>query len=194
MPGQVATAGGSAADSRRPKRKRRSQSPSNPEVIARRERDAECVRLRRNGLTFDAIARTLGYSDSGHAYNAFTAFMRAYPKEDVDTARQLECDRLDAMQAAIWARVLDDQDSNQHWAMDRALKISDQRARLLGLNKPVRQEVTVLTESTVDTAIAALKEQLAAQALAAGVELPALPAVAEVLSVEAQTVNQSTQF
>lgn len=193
MPGQGAQSGSSSANPRAGKR-RGQRSVSHPEVIARAARDAECVRLRRSGMTFDAIARTLGYADSGRAHHAFTGFMKNYPREDVEDLRQLELDRLDAMQHAIWPRVLDSEDSNQHWAMDRALKIQDQRSRLMGLNKPVRQEVTVLTESTVDTAIAALKEQLAAQALAAGVELPALPAIAEVLSVRATSEQQSTHF
>lgn len=184
MAGQGRSAAAVPSDSVRGKRRGR-RSVSHPEVIARAERDAKAVELRRAGMSWDAIARTLGFSDSGHAHRAFRQFMVNYPKEDVEELRQLELDRLDAMQHAIWPRVLDSEDSNQHWAMDRALKIQDQRSRLMGLNKPVRQEVTVLTESTVDTAIAALKEQLAAQALAAGVELPALPAIAEVLSVHA---------
>jgi hypothetical protein len=53
----------------------------------------------------------------------------------------------------------------------------------MGLNKPVRQEISVLSENTVDDAIVALQEQLAAQALAAGVELPALRAATEVIRV-----------
>lgn len=186
MAGQARPASAASPDSPRSKRRGR-RSVSHPEVIARAERDAKAVELRRAGMTWDAIARTLGYSDSGHAHGAFRRYMANYPREAVEDLRQLELDRLDAMQHAIWPRVLDATDSNQHWAMDRALKIQDQRSRLMGLNKPVRQEVTVLTESTVDTAIAALKEQLAAQALAAGVELPALPAIAEVLSVEASS-------
>lgn len=163
--------------------KRRKARTDKPETIARRERDAECVRLRRGGMSWDAIARTLDYGGAGSAYRAFMEFMRAYPKEDANESRQLELDRLDAVQQAIWVRCLDSDDKDQHWAIDRFLKISDQRARLMGLNKPVRQEISVLSEHTVDDAIVALQEQLASQALAAGVELPALRAATEVIRV-----------
>lgn len=185
MPGQDATARGAASNSRasKPRRRPRGESPTKPAVIARRERDAEAVALRRNGMSWDAIARTLGYADSGHAHRAFTNFMANYPKEAVDESRQLELDRLDAVQQSIWTRCLDSDDKDQHWAIDRFLKISDQRARLMGLNKPVRQEISVLSEHTVDDAIIALQEQLASQALAAGVELPALRAATEVIRV-----------
>ena len=166
----------------RPKRRRRSL-PGNPDVIARRERDARLVELRRQGMTWDLIARTLGFSSAAVACKTFSNYMVNYPKESVEQARQLECDRLDALQAAIWARCMDSEDKLQTWAMDRALKISDQRARLLGLNRPVRQEISVLTENTVDDAIKALQQSMEQQALTHQVELPALPAYAEVIEV-----------
>jgi hypothetical protein len=184
MPGQGAIAGASVPNSRASKRRARQNRPGNPEVIARRERDAEAVALRRNGMSWDAIARTLGYSDAGHAHKAFINFMANYPKEAVEESRQLELDRLDAVNQAIWSRCLDSSDDNQNWAIDRFLKISDQRARLLGLNKPVRQEITVLTEPVVDDAIQALQARLQQTALAAGIELPSMPGVAEVLHVD----------
>lgn len=185
MPDQEPTFGAASSNSRASKKRRpRGESPTKPAVLARRERDAEAVRLRRNGMTFDAIARALGYADSSHAHTALLNHMQRYPKESTEDARQLECDRLDAAQAAIWARCLDSQDSNQHWALDRFLKISDQRARLMGLNKPVRQEITVLAQHTVSDAIVALQRANEEKALAAGVALPALRAAAEVINVE----------
>jgi hypothetical protein len=60
-------------------------------------------------------------------------FMKDYPREDVVTARELEADRYDQLQRAIWAKCL----KGDTWAFDRALKIMGQRARLLGLNVPV---------------------------------------------------------
>lgn len=183
MPGQDADLGVPYQEPRPKRVRNRRKSPNDPTVVARRTRDAEAVKLRRQGMTFDVIARTLGYASSGHAHAAFTAHMATYPKEDVEMARQLECDRLDALQAAIWQRCMDSEDKLQTWAMDRALKISDQRARLLGLNRPVRQEISVLTENTVDDAIKALQQSMEQQALTHQVELPALPAYAEVIEV-----------
>jgi hypothetical protein len=91
------------------------------------------VKLRRAGLGWDAIAQQLDYSDAGHAHRRFMVFMKDYPREDVVTARELEADRYDQLQRAIWAKCL----KGDTWAFDRALKIMGQRARLLGLNVPV---------------------------------------------------------
>lgn len=184
MPDQSSGAKKSISNS--PARKRRG-SPSSPAVLARRERDAKAIELRRGGMLWDAIARTLGYSDAGHARTAAMAYMTNYPREDVDELRYLELDRLDAAQAAIWARCMDSTDRDQTWALDRFLKISDQRARLMGLNKPVRQEVSVLTDATVESAIQTLQAQNEALALAHGLELPAVTAAAEVVSVHRDT-------
>lgn len=175
MPGQTAEPRNSVPT---PSSGKRSATPgrqkSSPEVIARRERDQRAVDMRRAGVSWDAIARALGYSDSSHAHKSFMVYMREYPRESIEDARQVELDRLDQLQAAIWQQCLASGSTNQHWAIDRMLKISDQRARLLGLNAPVRQEVSVITESTVDQAIRDLQTQLEAQAAASGVKLPAL--------------------
>ncbi len=58
--------------------------------------------------------------------------MKEYPREDAVAARDLEADRYDQLQRAIWAKCL----KGDTWAIDRALKLMDQRARLLGLNLP----------------------------------------------------------
>lgn len=137
------------------------QSRSTHTAIERRERDAQCVNLRRAGLGWDAIAKQLGYTSAARAYEQFMSFMKEYPREDAVAARELEADRYDQLQRAIWAKCL----KGDTWAIDRALKLMDQRARLLGLNMPVRAQIEVITESTVDTAIAALTAQLEAQAV-----------------------------
>lgn len=175
MPGKAAQAGDSVVTPARGKRAPRKPPMSSPAVIARAERDQRAVDMRRAGVSWDAIARALGYASSGHAHQSFMRYMAAYPRESIADARQVELDRLDQLQAAIWQQCLATGSTNQHWAIDRMLKISDQRARLLGLNAPVRQEVSVITESAVDTAIRDLQTQLEAQAASAGVALPALP-------------------
>lgn len=138
----------------------RRNSPTSPTAIARRERDLRCVNLRRAGMAWQDIATQLGYSDPGHAYQRFMVIMKDYPREDVETARDVEADRYDQLQRAIWAKCL----QGDTWAIDRALKLMDQRARLLGLNVPVRQTIEVLTESTVDAAIRELEAQIAVKA------------------------------
>jgi len=153
----------------RPRKKR--HSPTTPEAIARLERDMECVRLRRANVGWDAIAKQLGYCDPGHAYKQFMSFMKSYPREDVDDAREVEAQRYDQLLEVLWPQCLE-VGSKQHWAIDRVAKLLDQRARLMGWNRPVRQEISVLSESTVDAAIRELQATMEAQARAAGVKIP----------------------
>lgn len=119
---------------RAPKKRqpRGSAARTTAEAIARRERDTQCVQLRRAGLGWDAIAKQLGYSSAARAYEQFMSFMKEYPREDAVAARDLEADRYDQLQRAIWAKCL----KGDTWSIDRALKLMDQRARLLGLNLP----------------------------------------------------------
>jgi hypothetical protein len=173
QPEAATPAAAPTASKRRGRPNMRMNSKTSPAAIERLERDLANVNLRRSGVAWDAIATQLGYADAGHAHRRFMAVMAAYPREDVDQARQVELDRLDQIQHAIWAQCLDTESKNQHWAIDRMLKLSDQRARLLGLNAPVRQEISVLSESVVDKAIRELQAQMQAQASEAGVELPA---------------------
>jgi hypothetical protein len=53
-------------------------------------------------------------------------------------------------------------------ATDRLLKIQERRAKLLGLDMPTRSKVEVLTESTVDAAIAALEAEIDQRSRATG--------------------------
>jgi len=61
-------------------------------------------------------------------------------QEPADKVRELEIKRLDAMLAAIWARVR----SGNDYAIDRALKIMARRAEYLGLDAP--KEVRIAHE------------------------------------------------
>jgi len=121
-------------EARQPKKRalRGRAAQTTPEAVARRERDTQCVQLRRAGLGWDAIAKQLGYSSAARAYEQFMSFMKDYPREDAVAARDLEADRYDQLQRAIWAKCL----KGDTWSIDRALKLMDQRARLLGLNLP----------------------------------------------------------
>ena len=46
------------------------------------------------------------------------------------------------------------------WAVDRVLAIMDQRARYIGLYAPLQERITVITEETVDAAIAERRAKL----------------------------------
>jgi hypothetical protein len=180
MPDVGAKSENPESDSRNKKKRRHISADK------RLERDARVVELRRSGMTYDAIARECELADSGHAYDVYRKYSAKHPSETVDEARELDCARLDLMLRSIWWRI-EEPDKDQMWAVDRGIKIVELQSKIKGTIRPVRQEVSVLTESVVDQGIAALIAQNQARALEAGVELPALPATAEVMRVERNT-------
>lgn len=134
------------------------------EVVTAERRKA-AVELRMQGLRWHEIADRLGYADRAAAY---TDVRRALEKAVADLSfpleahRQLELDRLDAMQNALWPKILD----GDPRAVDSALRLMDRRAKLLGLDAP--QRVEVLTLDAIDAAIADLEQQLTARRSEAG--------------------------
>ena len=96
-------------------------------VIAR---ELQVLELRRAGMTFQQIADEVGYADRSNAHAAYKrAIARAFQQPAAEV-RELEADRLDRLQLAVWARAL----RGDLAAVDRVLKISERRARLLGLD------------------------------------------------------------
>ena len=103
------------------------------------QRQAEALRLRRGGLTFDLIAQQLNYANASSAQKAYLAAHRQIVFSDVEQVRKEEIDRLDLAQAAIWNGVL--QGNNDSIAS--LIRIMGRRARLLGLDMPVKTQVEV---------------------------------------------------
>ena len=62
--------------------------------------------------------------------------LKATLREPADEVRDLEVARLDAMLLPLWRRV----QQGDERAVDRALKIMERRARLLGLDAPSKSE------------------------------------------------------
>ncbi len=102
------------------------------------DRQVAAVRLRRNGCTYDEIAATLGYAGRGSAHKAVGAALHAVRSEEVDTYRALELARLDRLQEAVWDKAV----HGNLRAVDTVLKIMARRASLLGLDAPVKREIT----------------------------------------------------
>ena len=98
------------------------------------ERTKRVVELRLAGATFQQIADRVGYSQASAAYKCWQRAMADIPASSKELARSLELARLDAMLTAVWPACL----RGQLGAIDRALNIGRRRARLLGLDAPVR--------------------------------------------------------
>lgn len=128
-----------------------------PKQIETIQKEAEAVKLRLAGHTFDQIAQRLGYSDRSGAAKAVRRAMQATIQEPTDELRRIEVERLDALQRALWPAA----ESGKWLATDRVLTIMDRRARLLGLDAPQRRVVNVIVEDVIDAEIKRLEAKLA---------------------------------
>ncbi|WP_329126059.1 hypothetical protein [Streptomyces sp. NBC_01353] len=120
-------------------------------------RRAELVRLRRQGVPFDDDRiLSLGYASRGAATKDLIRALAAHRDEEaaeVSVYRQQENERLDALLTAAWPQatkprpVLDKEGQVvaheiDMRAVDTVLRLMDRRAKLLGLDMPVKAEVT----------------------------------------------------
>lgn len=152
------------------------------------ERDAYACTLRERGLSYRAIAEQMGYHNHSGARFAVERALKAIVQEPAEDLRTLELARLDRMWQAcvkvletthytvsegrlVWigpegeARPLED-DGPVLAAIDRMLKIQDRRAKLLGLDAPVKVNANLTAAPPVpevDAMIAQARERMAAR-------------------------------
>ncbi|MFD8667068.1 hypothetical protein ACFV1U_16945 [Streptomyces microflavus] len=143
------------------------------------QRDAEAARLRTQGWTYQRIADHLGFKQRADAYNAVKRVLDATVREAGEDIRALELERLDRLEAAA-NEVLEREhvtvsngrvvaldgaplpdDGPVLAAIDRLLKIQERRAKLLGLDAPTKQAITISPERA--TALEQLVEELGEQ-------------------------------
>lgn len=123
-----------------------------PELV---ERERQVLELRRAGATYDDCARAVGYATPQGAYLAYQrALKRTLVETGAEEARQQELDRLDRLQRAVWPNAL----QGDLAAVNSVLRIMDRRARYLGLDAPIKHDVTVETvdPTSIDAEVARL--------------------------------------
>ncbi len=102
-----------------------------------RQRAAQALELRTSGMTYAAIAAELKYSDESGPRKAVDRLLSRVECEGAEELRQLEGQRLDAMQRAIWPQAC----SGDLDAIKTVLTIMARRAKLLGLDAPANVAV-----------------------------------------------------
>jgi len=78
------------------------KSKLKPETL---EKEAKVLEMRRGGFTFDLIATRLGYASASGAYKAYQTACNRIVYAQVAETRNVEMDRLDIAQAAIWGEL-----------------------------------------------------------------------------------------
>jgi len=125
--------------------------------VLARQRESQAISLRSAGATYDQIAAALGVS----ATSAFRMVRRVldrtakHTNEEADQLRAIELRRLDAALVQVWnlmtaaapaphAGTAPGIDKDFEYlrlsAIDRLVKISERRAKLLGLDAPTRHQ------------------------------------------------------
>ena len=135
----------------------------------RRERAAQALQLREQGMTYDAIAKELGVSRTT-AFDDVKDSLHEIIREPAEELRDLELSRLDNMLLRLnteLAAVVKDRRQDKLSAdkaaqsvariVDGQLRVSDRRAQLLGLDSPQRIELggDVDLDATVEKIMAA---------------------------------------
>ena len=132
------------------------ESRTSPRRLAAVEKQRQALQLRYGGATYYAIAQALGYATAQGALLAVEAGLRRTVQEPADQLRQLDLGRIDAMLLAIWAKAR----AGDYEAIDMVLKLLTRRAKLLGLDAPVRQELTGPDGGPIELAAVTLSQRL----------------------------------
>lgn len=113
-----------------------------PEVL---EREGRVVELKNQGLSFDAIAVELGYSNRGAANKAYWRALERFPAEKVEETREIENLKLDEKEAIaddlLEAAIRADDPDMVVKGLNSWRGLAERRAKLNGLDLPVKQEL-----------------------------------------------------
>jgi hypothetical protein len=112
----------------------RKKQKLSPHVVRITEKALRAVELRKQGLSFEAIAKQCGYNSQPAAYMAVKAALQRSLREPAEELRTLEAKRLDTLLAGIWGHAI----AGELSYVDRVLTIMQRRATLLGLDKPFK--------------------------------------------------------
>lgn len=123
-------------------------SPTAPRKTTATERRQQALDYRIAGLTFQQIGDKLGITKQA-AHALIVAALDDINKKtaiDAEKLREMELERLDS----LWRTVYPQAKSGNLGATDRALKIMERRARLLGLDAPVKNDLTTNGKDITD--------------------------------------------
>lgn len=136
-------------------------------------RDAEIVKLRTQGWTFEQIGAQYGITGNA-AYKAYRRALALVPAEAVNELRETEKQRLETVIRELWkiaharhpyvsqGRVFDDleDDGPKLTALAGIVRASESLRKLYGVDAPNRVAVSVVTEDAIDAEIERLTKQL----------------------------------
>jgi len=113
------------------------KAPS-PSVL---DKELQIIELRRAGVTWEKIAREVGFRNASGAYKMYQRAAGRMVQPSLDEYRMMMLDRFERMHMAVWPRAKE----GDLRAIDSALRIAEKEIKLLGLDAPTKitAEVTV---------------------------------------------------
>lgn len=150
--------------------------------IQTRERDAQAVELRRNGLTHRQIAEQLGYKSPASVHEAIQRGLKDCYRESAPEVLQLQLDRLETYRrhamrilagkhlahsnGRVVISPLDEKPVLDPMpvlhALDRLIRIDAEINKLRDLYPPAKSRVEVVTRDMIEAEIEDLEQELAA--------------------------------
>ena len=116
----------------------RRESRTSPRRLETKELSRKALELRKAGANFTQIQKELGYKSLQSAINAVDRALRMTMQPAADEVRKIELERLDMMLLTLLPKIrIGDTD-----AINTALRIMDRRAKYLGLDMPIKAEIT----------------------------------------------------
>jgi hypothetical protein len=146
----------------RPNAKHKPRNPGHPVRIETRQREEQALALRKQGYTYPEIGKQLGIS-TATAFQMVMRVLAAYEdgiKELVPRVRQLELERCDTRTKALSKKVA----AGDTHAILTDIKVSERRAKLMGLDAPTEvhstSEIQLVPDADLDAEIRQLNASL----------------------------------
>lgn len=114
------------------------ESKYSPRRLEAAERQLQALELRKKGATFGTIAKVLHFHDAHHAQYSVQAALRRAALPVAQEYRALQLERLHSLLAGIWEKA----QQGEHIALRDALEVLRQISSLLGLDAPLKQEIS----------------------------------------------------
>ena len=148
------------------------------------EKETTIIELRHEGYVWREIAVMVDMSVAGVA-KAYKRALTRHPHATIDEHRELELDRLDNLQRTYWQPAV----NGNLRAADYVLRVIDKRAKLLGLDAPLKVQAEVVTYdgSDLDREVERVARLIEASTIGGIATITELTDQGEQVGVEEQT-------
>ncbi len=112
--------------------------------LSAKKRQRRALDLKIAGATYQQIADELGYRTASGAHKAVSSALTAMLRPPADELRALESERLDNLWRRLWVRLNSTTATTDAVKIaDRLIRLSQRRAALLGLDSPIKADLTI---------------------------------------------------